>query len=155
MRVDSPAPERAPPPLALDTADLKAAWQSMTGSLEGLLATQAADVHDVRLASDGSVVVSFAASDQFSKDMCDNPSNRAVLEQSLTAEVGTPVSLRFEIDKSATGTATTLPAKPRGMSRRRVQAEVAERPFVARAMELFSADASKLRVTPPRDKNAR
>lgn len=148
-RVDPPA--AAPPtPVSLTTAVVKRAWGQATANLEGLLASQAEQAHDVRLADDGSVVVSFAADHHFSKDMCEQPTNRQELERSLGAEVGGPVSLKFEIDRSAQVAAEDAPPKPRATSKRQLQAEVAERPFVARAMELFAADASKLRVSPPR-----
>ncbi len=154
-RVDAAEPATPPAPIALNEETLQAAWKKMTASLEGLLASQVEVAHSVHLADDGSVVVGFAASDQFSKDMCENPMNRTLLEESLAAEVGGAVPLKFAIDKGAVGTATTTPKPPRAASRRQLQAEVAERPFVARAMELFAADPSKLRVTPPRDKNAK
>jgi hypothetical protein len=96
------------------------------------------------------MIVSFSAANQFSKDMCDNPTNRSTLERALAATVGGTVTLKFAIDSAASPEQSAAPPVPRPTSRRQLQAEVAERPFVARAMELFGADVSKLRVTPPR-----
>ena len=148
-RVDVAA-TTAPRPVSLDSPMAKAAWKEMTAGLEGLLASQADEAHDVRVGDDGSVIVSFTPANQFSKDMCDNPTNRSTLEHALASTVGGTVTLKFAIDSAATATQQAAPPAPRPTSRRQLQAEVAERPFVARAMELFAADVSKLRVTPPR-----
>ncbi|MEQ8849299.1 DNA polymerase III subunit gamma/tau [Botrimarina sp.] len=42
-------------------------------------------------------------------------------------------------------------AAPRRPSRRQQQAEIAQQPFVAKAMELFAVEPDKLRYTPPKD----
>ncbi len=42
-------------------------------------------------------------------------------------------------------------ATPRRVSRRQQQAEVAQHPYVAKAMELFGVEADRIRYTPPRE----
>lgn len=150
-RVDPPA---VPTPAALVTLtddSVKQAWKLMVANLGGMLEHQAEVARDVRLANDGSVVVSFAASDQFSRDMCDGPNNRPALERALAQHLGRGVSLKFAIDQTATGPEPAAAAPPRPVSQRQLQSEVAERPFVAKAVELFSADPNRLRVVPPRN----
>lgn len=122
----------------------------MIGNMEGLLAMQAEQAHSVALDGESRVLVRFAASDQFCLDMCQQPANVQTLERSLAEQLGTGVSLKFEIDHSVK--VDRPEAKPkRVISQRQLQSEVAERPFVVRAMELFNTDISKLKVIPPRD----
>lgn len=153
-RVDPPASTTPTAPVALTSEAVKAAWKQLTAGMDGLLASQAEQAREVCLAGADSVVVRFAPDDQFSKDMCESPANRSELERSLSEHLGGTIALRFEIDRVGAPTTVAKPRVPRKVvSRRQMQSEIAERPFVARAMELFAADISKLKVTPPRDPN--
>lgn len=156
VRIDPPAPATPAAPASLGSAGLsgatvQSAWKNVVANIDGLLGSQAEMASGVRLHDDGSVVVSFASTDRFSKDRCEDPSNRPTLERALAAELGTNVSVRFEVDASANSqTSTPAEAPPRpAISRRQLQAEVAERPFVTKAMELFAVEPGKLKVTPP------
>ncbi len=152
QRVDTPASSTPPAPMKLDAAKVNAAWDRVIDALdEGLLQGYARNAIGIQLSSDGNIVVAYPPGDRVSKDMCANATNTATLTQALSAELGTQVTLRFDIDQSAGSDAPTAVAQPRVASRRQMQAEIAERPFVARAMELFGADPSKLRITPPRN----
>ena len=157
QRIDPPASSATSAPVSLNNDVVKRAWRTMTADLGGLLASQAEAAHDIRVDEAGVVIVTFAPSERFSKDMCDSPENRSGLERSLGEQLGTKVSLKFEVDASITSTPTAVRevAPPRATSRRQLQAEVAERPFVAKAMELFAGDSNKLRVTPPSNKSNR
>lgn len=156
VRVDPPAPATPAAPASLGSAGLtsatvQSAWKNVVANIDGLLGSQAEMASGVRLHDDGSVLVSFASTDRFSKDMCEDPSNRPTLERALAAELGTNVSMRFAVDASAnsqTNTPAEAPPRP-AISRRQLQAEVAERPFVTKAMELFAVEPGKLKVTPP------
>ncbi|WP_425395300.1 DNA polymerase III subunit gamma/tau [Aeoliella sp.] len=148
-RVDPPAPTAPRAPVTLTSEAVKAAWESVAANLEGLLASQVEQAHEVKLEDGDKVLVCFAPGDQFSLDMCQQPANQQRLERSLAEQLGAVVSLKFEIDQSIK--VETPQAKPvRPVSQRQLQSEVAERPFVVRAMELFNTDISKLKVTPPR-----
>ena len=49
------------------------------------------------------------------------------------------------------GVATKGPAPaPRRATRRQQQAEIAQHPFVAKAMELFGVEPDKIKFTPPK-----
>lgn len=150
-RVDPP--EAPPPaaPVALTATAVQAAWKNVLAGTDGLLGTYAADASEVQLADDGAVVLRFSPRNDLSKANCENPTNRPVLEQSLAAELGSPVSMRFEVDATAATSDTTSPSEPqsRPPSRRQLQAEVAERPFVTKAMELFAVEPGRIKVTPP------
>jgi len=152
IRVDQPAAPTPAAPASLSTTAVQSAWKTVLANMDGLLGSQAEMASGVRLHDDGSVLVSFASTDRFSKDMCENPSNRPMLEKALATELGADVSMRFEVDASAPGsntnTTTEAPSRPQ-VSRRQLQAEVAERPFVTKAMELFAVEPGKLKVTPP------
>lgn len=136
---------------SLDQPALDAAWNSVVSGLEGLLSSHADAARDVRLSGDGVAIVRFDPSHIMSKEQCEVPANLTLLQESLARQVGQPISLRFEIDTAAAPATAAVPPPRRAMSRRQQQAEVAERPFVARAMELFAADPSTLRVTVPAD----
>ncbi|QDU58121.1 DNA polymerase III subunit gamma/tau [Aeoliella mucimassa] len=151
-RVDPPTPATAKAPVSLTNESVKQAWRTMADDLGMILTTHAEAAHDVRLSDDNnSVVVSFAPGARLSKSQCEIPENRSSLENSMAQQLGCSVALKFEVDESAktpdNGNAAAPP--PRAVSRRQLQTEVAERPFVAKAIELFAADPTKLRVTPP------
>ncbi|MGI9456368.1 MAG: DNA polymerase III subunit gamma/tau [Aeoliella sp.] len=148
-RTDPPATTIPSGPVALDVATLSTAWQNVVGGLDGLLESRVEDVSEVRLADDGAVVVKFASHAAMSKEACEQPPGRTTLERSLAEQVGGAVAMRFEIDAMAD---TSPMPQRRTTPRRQIQAEVAERPFVKKAMELFAADPSKLRVTSPENK---
>ena len=155
-REEAPQPAAAPTPAALppatpdslDTPRVAAAWQRALESIEGLAATQAELASGIEWTPEGVVVVRFSATDAPSRDYCDSPNSRALLERALNSELGQTVTLRFEVDKQAAPgpTPTAAPPPPPRASRRQMQQEVAEHPFVSRAMELFAVDANKLRV---------
>jgi hypothetical protein len=77
------------------------------------------------------------------------PEQRAKLEAALAVAAGEPVRLEFEVLPDA---APQGPPRPSGMaSLRQQQAEIAARPIVRRAMELFEVEHP--RIDPPRNKS--
>lgn len=152
QRIDPPTSSSPAGPVTLTSEAVKSAWSQLTSDMEGMLAGYASEAKSVGLANDGTMVVSFT--DQFSKERCESPVNRTELERSLSGYLGTAIALKFELDRTAPATTPSKPAgSPKVVSRRQRQSEIAERPFVARAVELFAADIGKLKVTPPRDAN--
>jgi hypothetical protein len=114
--------------------------------LTGLLAEQAAAASRFRFDGSGRLVASFPESMKFSRDALSRPGHAARLSEALQAAAGRPVRYLLETHPDASGDA---PRAVPPASRRQLQAEVAQRPFVRRAMELFQADESRLRYVPP------
>jgi hypothetical protein len=93
------------------------------------------------------LVASFPASYSFCRDICDRQENRARLERRLSEAAGGPIRLKLEVHDD--GQAAVSPARPQRTSRREQLAEVAEQPFVRRAMEVFDVPAGQFRYIPP------
>jgi len=75
----------------------------------------------------------------------------AATQTNGTAETPTEtISVLDQYKRAMAGGASPKPvSKPPRVSRREQLAQVAEQPFVKRAIELFNADPSALRYTPP------
>ena len=126
--------------------DPAAVWRDAAQRLTGLLAEQAAAASRFRFDGSGRLVASFPESMKFSRDALSRPGHAARLSEALQAAAGRPVRYLLETHPDASGDA---PRAVPPASRRQLQAEVAQRPFVRRAMELFQADESRLRYVPP------
>ncbi|MEX0939446.1 MAG: DNA polymerase III subunit gamma/tau [Pirellulales bacterium] len=142
------------PPPALETISLSEStarplWEQAVRLLNEqneLVAVQANLFVDVATSAPNNLVVSFAEKYTACKAFCEKPEQRAKLEQALTRLAGQPLRLRFTLVPDAAPEAATS-AAPRPKSRRQLEADVAGRPFVQRAMEIF--DATGLRADRP------
>ncbi len=150
--VDPPANDLPAKPAVIDPVTLAESWRNVAAGLEGMLVSHVRTAAGVHLADDETVVVNFPASGEVSKSQCERPENLAAIERALAQQVGRAVKLRFEIAKLAP-TDSAAPPPRRMTSRRQLLSEIAERPFVSRAMELFAVEPGKLKVTPPEDKS--
>ncbi len=92
----------------------------------------------------GRMVVRFASTYTSCREFCQQPVQKAKLEEALTLVAGSPVLLEFAVSDAA---AAQPAPQARALTRRQLEAEVVGRPFVQRAMELF--DTTKIRVDPP------
>ncbi len=147
--VRAPAALSAATPDALDTPRLRAAWQEAIGSLGALASTQAELASSVEWAPEGVAIVRFTAADAPSNDNWGK-----VMERALASALGLNVTLRIEREAQTGAPApTSQPTAPPRAARRQAQQEVADRPFVSRAMELFGVEATKLRVVEPTTNN--
>ncbi len=128
--------------------DLSAAalWQRAVVDLGDTVAGSASHADRISTAGDNLIVASFPASCNFYKDICDRPENRSRLERVLSEAAGVPIRLKFEVHDD--GQSNVTPARPQRASRREQLAEVAEQPFVRRAMEVFDVPAGQFRYTP-------
>lgn len=139
-------------PSSIDPARLTAAWNAAVAGLEGLVGVQAELASKITLSGDGTAHVFFAPQNLVSKEFCESPSTSETLHKAVAQELGQRVVLRFVVDDlQSSGTGKPTPAPAPRISRRQLQAEIAQRPFVARALELFDSDSSKLKIIPPKN----
>jgi hypothetical protein len=124
-------------------------WRHVVENLGELVADQARLCERVACPAPGRLVVSFPANYTSCRQFCEMPEQRAKLEAALAVAAGEPVRLEFEVLPDA---APQGPPRPSGMaSLRQQQAEIAARPIVRRAMELFEVEHP--RIDPPRNKS--
>ena len=153
-----PAPSSAPttsqppapgPPIPLTDASASAIWKEVIDRLTSeneLVADQAALFECLATSAPNTLVVSFPAKYNSCKSFCEQPLQRAKLEKTLAEVAGQTVRLALELIETDPAQPSSSPPG-RTPSRRERHAEVAARPFVRRAMELF--DAADFRIDPP------
>jgi DNA polymerase III subunit gamma/tau len=124
-----------------------ALWQRALVDLGDTVAGSASHADRIATAGDNLIVASFPASCTFYKDICDRPENRSRLERILSEAAGQPIRLTFDVHDD--GQSAVTPARPQRSSRREQLAEVAEQPFVRRAMEIFDVPAGQFRYIAP------
>jgi hypothetical protein len=107
-----------------------------------LVANQAALCDELTTTTAGHLVVGFPEKYDSCKSFCEQPQQRAKLEEALAAVTGRPVRLEIRLVESRATDRHLEP--PRTPSRRQLQAEVGTRPFVRRAMELFDTGRPKV-----------
>ncbi len=139
-------PETIRPQGALSAETATRIWRHVVENLGELVADQARLSERVTLAGSNRLVVSFPAKYTSCRQFCELPEQRAKLEAALAVAAGAPVRLDFEV-LPETGEAAP-PVASATVSRRQLQAQVASRPIVQRAMELFEVEQP--RVEPPR-----
>ena len=122
-------------------------WKQAILAVSETVASSAAHAERITAAGGGQLMASFPASHSFCRDVCDRPENRQRIEQALTQVHGGPVRVSFEVH--ADSAVTSAPVRPPHASRREQLAEVAERPFVRRAMDLFDVPPDQFRYSPP------
>ncbi|MEX2172696.1 MAG: DNA polymerase III subunit gamma/tau [Pirellulales bacterium] len=148
--VASPSPS-TPPSIAIVPASLSPEnctqiWEAALGRVGGLLAANAAMAIEVS-AIDGRLQVAFRSRDALCKELCEKPDHLTTLVEALRHCHGGPVRIEFALrDDDADSAKPPMAAKH--VSRRQMQAELSERPFVRRAMELFDVEPGKLRFVP-------
>lgn len=119
-------------------------WKATADEVGDLLGAIAASAVSVSAADGDRVLVHF---DQTaSRDQCQAPANKQRLEALFSDRVGRKMQVEFEA--VAPKSAAEGGAAPR-RSRRQMQTEAAQQPFVKTAMELFDVPPEKLRYTPP------
>ena len=134
--------------VVLDELSLEPIWKQ---TLERLTDTIAADcaaaATKLSLDGQGRIVASFPESQKFSRDNCLRPANLNRIEAALAEVIGGRVNLVLTTHKEATPSAA-VPA-PHRPSPKQQQADAAAEPFVQRAVELFDADATRMRYIAP------
>jgi hypothetical protein len=122
-------------------------WQRAVVDLGDTVAGSAAHADRIVAGGDDLIVASFPAAYSFCRDICERPETRSRLERSLSQAHGGNIRLKLNVHDDAP--ANTPHGRPQRASRREQLAEVAEQPFVRRAMELFDVPAGQFRYTPP------
>lgn len=137
-------PVAAAPKIELLAENVEQIWKQALASLTGIIAENASHVDEVTLDSTGRMQVKF--SDSFYRDACERPANRNRLEAALQEVCGRRVALIFQASQRVDTPVANVAPPP---SRRQQQADVAEQPFVKKALELFNGDPHRIRYTPP------
>ena len=151
-RPNSPIPEplssgkNSATAIPLSAENCSQIWEAALVRVGGLLATNAAMAIGISLVGDSRLQVAFRSRDNLCKEVCEKPDHLTALIGALEHCLGGPIRLEFVLRDDADSVAAPIGAKR--VSRRQLQAAIAERPFVRRAMELFDADPGKLRITP-------
>ena len=143
------APPAAQPVVPITDQTAPALWKQVIDRLTAaneLVADQAALFERLATSAPNSLVVSFAAKYNSCKSFCEQPEQRAKLENALAEMTGETVRLAFELVETDSAE-TDSPPQGRSPTRREIQAEVVGRSFVRRAMELF--DVTDCRIDPP------
>ncbi|HEX2474673.1 MAG TPA: DNA polymerase III subunit gamma/tau [Lacipirellulaceae bacterium] len=142
---DDSKPSKSGEPLNDLTA--AALWQRAVVDLGDTVAGSAVHADRIVAGGDDLIVASFPAAYSFCRDICERPEMRSRLERALSQAHGGNIRLKLKVHDDAP--ANREPARPQRTSRREQLAEVAEQPFVRRAMELFDVPAGQFRYTPP------
>jgi DNA polymerase-3 subunit gamma/tau len=136
----APPTAPAPAPTALDPNSAEPIWRQALERLTGMVADHAATANRISVDGSGRLVASFPK--DFFREACQR--NLARIQAALATicgrEVGLVLTTHDEPDAA--------PAAPRPTFKQQ-QAEIAEQPFVKRAMELFDGDPSRLRIVAP------
>lgn len=138
-----PAPSN-PAPAVVGDEKLQRAWKAVSKQVGGLLGNVAELALSVGAIDDRRVRVRF--DNAVNRDTCDQPAHKQQLEDALESITGRRLHLEFEAN------AAPAAAPQQRMSRRQRQAEIAQRPFVQAALELFGGQPDKLRYIPPKGK---
>ncbi len=132
----------------MTVADRRELWDKITVEVGGLAVGFSAMTHRIELFGDAGLVVQFESGAAIAKDQCEQPETHQQLERIASRFCGADITLRFELadaPQAAPETATN-PSRP---NRRQLHAEVAERPFVKKALNLFDVQPGQFRYVPP------
>ncbi|HEX6962283.1 MAG TPA: DNA polymerase III subunit gamma/tau, partial [Lacipirellula sp.] len=141
----SPRPAR---PVTLDPNALEPVWHQALERLSGIAADCAAAATKLTLDAQGRLVASFPESQKFARDSCLRPANLNRLEAALAEVLGGRIGVVLTTHndpQEASVAATEKRAAPRQQ-----MADAAADPFVQKAVELFDADAARLRFVAPK-----
>ena len=132
--------------IALSPQNCTRIWEAALGRVGGLLAANAAMAVEASAVGNDRLQVAFRSRDALCKELCEKPDHLAALVDALRHCHGGPVRIEFALRDDDADSAPPMAAKH--VSRRQMQAELSERPFVRRAMELFDVEPGKLRFVP-------
>ncbi|MCL2622674.1 MAG: DNA polymerase III subunit gamma/tau [Planctomycetaceae bacterium] len=136
-----PGPATAPP--MLHDAELQRYWETMTGRLSGMVASQATLVHSVRWAPPDGVVATFPSTQPLARTYCENDSQKI---QAVLCELsGVPLRLRFETLTVEEPKKPIAPPVHPAARKMQLLAETSEHPMVKKAAELFGATLAEVK----------
>lgn len=141
----APAPSaRLATPLTAESCSR--VWNAALDRVGGLLAANASMAIDICLAAPNHLRVTFRGKDGLCKELCEKADNLNSLRKALADCHGGEIQIEFALSEESEPAAEV--AAPKRVSRRQLQAEVSDRPFVRKAMELFNVEPGKMRITP-------
>lgn len=129
---------------ALQAENVEDVWKQVLNSLTGMLIDHAAEADEVSVDGPNRLVLGFSS--EFHRDCCERPNNKQRMEKALQEVCGKDTSL---VIKTITRVDSTQASKPRPKSRRQLQADIAEQPFVKKAIELFDGEPTGLQIVTP------
>ncbi|MBL9164358.1 MAG: DNA polymerase III subunit gamma/tau [Planctomycetaceae bacterium] len=137
-------------PALIDPTAAEGVWRRALECVTGFVAEFAATATKISADAQGRLVASFPESQKFNRDTCLRPANLSKLEGALEQVCGERVLLTLTTHPDPAG-AAAIAAAPARPNPKQQQADAAADPFVKRAVELFDADADRLRYVAPRD----
>jgi DNA polymerase-3 subunit gamma/tau len=168
----SAPPQVAPPPVAVETvAQIGAAaeervaaesppsivselspgearklWEKITSEVGGLVSEYGTMTDDVSATPQGELVVRFGQQGAMAGAHCQRPDLQRQLQRVAEGLCGPGVSLRFEMPHASQPSGAVAPPAPRA-TKRQLEAEVAEQPFVKKALTLFDVQQGQFQFT--------
>ncbi len=126
----------------LDEESVAKIWKHVIDNLGEMVADQAALSDRITVSGPNRLAVRFREKYTSCRQFCERVDQKARLEQALSIATGEPVTVTFEtladrVDREHAPTS-------RAGSLRQLQAEVVQRPFVRRALELFEVENPKV-----------
>jgi DNA polymerase-3 subunit gamma/tau len=147
---ESAVQQAAAGPARVEAASAERVWREALECMTGFVGEFASTATKISVDGQGRLVVSFPESHKFNRDLCLRPANLGKLDAALEQVCGgrVPLTLTTHPDPAGTAAVAAAPARP---NPKQQQADAAADPFVKRAVELFDADADRLRYVAPRD----
>ena len=135
------------PQMELTEANVTEVWSRTVGQVEGMAADPARQFAHVHLPEADRIVVTFRPGSAFNKTICEQPTNLADFETTLTRVVGRRVRVSFEVEDGPAVSPKKKPAAQVVSPHQRLM-EIAKHPMIRRAGELFGATPTEV-IDPP------
>jgi DNA polymerase-3 subunit gamma/tau len=128
--------------------DRRELWNKVTAEVGGLAAGFSAMTHGIEIVGNAGLVVQFESTAAIAKEQCEQPETHQQLERVVSRFCGADITLRFELTRApqADPENGVNPSRP---NRRQLHAEVAEQPFVKKALNIFNVQPGQFRYVPP------
>jgi DNA polymerase-3 subunit gamma/tau len=135
----------APGGMPLTRESATAVWREALKLIDGIAGDQGALCRGVANTAPNRLVVSFGKKYTLSKDLCEKPEQKTLLEDALAQVTGERIRLEFALVED-TPEQSSASVRPKSISLRQLQAEVVARPIVKRAMELFDVENPRVDI---------
>ncbi len=131
--------------VTLDAQSVESIWNQTLERLTGIAADCAAAASKLSVDGQGRLVASFPESQRFSRDTCQRPVNLGRIEAALAEVVGGRIGLVLTMHDDPAQATPSILQRP---SHKQEHTNAANAPFVQLAINLFDADASRMRIVP-------
>ena len=122
-------------------------WSQVLSEISGLAAEHAKHYDRIAISAPNRLVISFKPGYNFAKSICERPEQVAKFEEALARRTGQPVRVEFTLVEGEPGGGGASSPPARAVSPQQRIMEIAQRPMIRRAAELF--DAHPIRVDDP------